>query len=44
MIHKGLLVDDTQITAEKLKWTMGNLKQPKWSVPALGVANSPELC
>ena len=36
MVNKGLAVNDTQISLEKLKWTMGNLKQPSWLVTALG--------
>ena len=34
---RSLLVEESHICIERLRWSMGNIRQPKWSVRAYGI-------
>ena len=37
LASRSIPVEDTQVSIERLRWPMGNIRQPDWSVRAPGV-------
>ena len=37
LASRSIPVEDTQVSIERLRWSMGNIRQPNWSVRAPGV-------